>query len=327
LLSSFGRIRIRVYGRLQEAVTELQRVWRGAHLRLSQLHDQRAQIEEHMRRTRQAVAAIPSPNVLGRMGMMPYVLLLGVIAAADYLLFRLLFAWLPLADREIKLLCAALGIVLMGSVHVAAAHTVGLLKHEHGQTQERRERTVGLIAVATVVGAICLMIGALAIVRGDALNQISTLFDGRSGRPLTLHYGPSLWVALGLLQLLATAAAWTLALAHALGAEWRELQNELADLTAKLDANTKARTAAEAEQVELQTDLEAAPHQAQQEIEDALADHRHIEAEYLSVLSREIDEPPVAIGDWGYAPAERAPFPELDNLLQWPLLQFGEEAV
>jgi hypothetical protein len=313
LLASFDRTRHDLLRGLQRALasdrTELDQL--SASIR--KLRASIGRLSGRIRHTEDAIRATPVPSVVGRMGAAPYAAALAVGAGAEYLLFRLLFAWLPVSDSEVKLIALALGVVVMGAVHVVAAHTVTIVRDRDRTVQERRERSVGIVAVGFALLAICGLIGTLAVVRGNALSALVHTNGGAD-----VHYGPALWIGLGLLQLVATAAAWALALMHAQGIEWRDLRAELREEREALQAAERERDVAEARRAELQADSQSRHVLTEQDVDDALAHYRLVESEYLAILARELADPPEPITEWSLVPVHN-PEPVVGpNVVPWP---------
>jgi hypothetical protein len=169
-----------------------------------------------------ALAQLERPLWIGRIRDRTKWALLLALGLFEWWLIRV--ALEPLAVRNVvkDLVAALVGIVPIIAIELHGSDVVGFFRWHKNNLEARRVWRVNAAAVTLVLGAVILFIFVMAFVRGLGFGLATT----GAVTNLPRNYIVVLAVALALLQLLATAAAFALTRHHAAGDSWRKSNRE-----------------------------------------------------------------------------------------------------
>ena len=222
-----------------------------------------------------------------------YVGLLVLFAVAEYPLLRLSFTRLPVDDTTIRAVSVLVGLMLVAAVHVLGSVAARVVQAEGERVEGRRDWRLHVAALICGAGLVVGAVIGLAVLRGSEIAAVGAAFHGQGvGHPFLLG------AALGFLHGLVLLAAFYLAYHRARGVEWRALTEEIRVLaTARAVAEDRLEEL-ERQRERLLVRLESIEERHGERLERLLRHHKHEEAEYLAVLRRELDAPPVPVSNW-----------------------------
>jgi hypothetical protein len=237
--------------------------------------------------------ALHPTQVLARLPLPIYVFLQGLFALVEYPLIHVAFIRLPVDDRTIKLVSILVGCVLVAGMHVlgrAAAHVV---RAEGERLESRRDWLIHVWVLGAGLLFYLVVVIALAVVRASEISAIGALFDGFGER----HPG-WLGVGLGFLQAISLAGSFYLAYLHARSSEGRAIRVELRALDQRIEKAKRQLEELETRRDRILVTLAAIDEETRYHLERLLRHHEHVESEYLAILARELEEPPLPVADW-----------------------------
>lgn len=268
---------------------QLAEIGRRIRWRIKQVKDASAKLPEVAKK----LETLHPTQLLARINTWVYLLLQSLFALAEYPLVKIAFRRLPVDDGTIRLISILVGCVLVAGMHVLGGVAARTVQAEGERLEGRRNWHLHVAVLSAGVVFYVGVVVALGVVRASEISGVGELLNGAGQR----HPG-WLGVALAALHAISLAASFVLAYWHARGAEWRAIKAEMDALEQRIEEAERQLEDLEASRDRIHVTLAESEAETANYLERLLRFHEHLEAEYLAILARELEVPPLAVANW-----------------------------